>query len=455
MENYIIMSLLALVLFFIGLYLGRNLGKLKQNAVQEQLKQQVNSAQLQLSTTQQQLQKQESDFRNQLIELKDERNALRTEKDILHTQLTRVQTEYRNLQEKLNLQKTETQALQEKFEKEFENLANKILEQKSEKFTKLNQENISRILLPLQDKIKGFEIQVEKNKIAFIERHAELGQQLEQLSKHNQKISEEAINLTRALKGNTKMQGNWGEMILERVLEQSGLEKGREYFTQKSFTTENNKRLQPDVIIALPGDKRMIVDSKVSLIGYERYINASTEEAQKASAQQHLLSIKTHIEQLSRKNYQELYTMASPDFVLLFIPIESAFALATQLYPNLYNEAFTKNIIIVTPTTLLAVLKTIDSMWQNEKQKQNAIEIATQAGKLYDNFVNLISELDRLGKQLGTVQTTYDKTMRKLTGRGNLVTRVEQLKTLGAKAQKQIDSKYINSTDNTLNSENS
>src|SRR5699024_3923727 len=242
-----------------------------------------------------------------------------------------------------------------------------------------------------------------------------LGKQLEQLHKQNIKISEEATNLTRALKGDSKMQGDWGEMILERVLELSGLEKNREYFVQKSFTTSENKRLQPDVVISLPGDKKMIIDAKVSLVAYEKFINSEEEKNAETFLNQHLNSLKKHIEDLSKKNYNQLYQMESPDFVLLFIPIEAAFALASQKYPRLYNEAFDKHIILVTPTTLLAVLKTIDSMWQNEKQQLNAIEIATRAGKLHDSFVNLIVEFNKVGKQLNTVQGTYDSAMKKLT----------------------------------------
>jgi DNA recombination protein RmuC len=250
-------------------------------------------------------------------------------------------------------------------------------------------------------------------------------------------MSKETTNLTKALKGDTKMQGNWGELVLERVLERSGLQKDSEYFIQQSFTTEEGKRVLPDVVISLPGDKKMIVDSKVSLVAYERYINEVDESERATHLKNHLLSVRKRVSELGDKNYHQLYEMESPDFVLLFIPIESAFAIASMEYPALYSDAFEKNIIIVTPTTLLAVLKTIDSMWQNEKQKANAIEIATQAGRLYDSFVNLTEELIKVGNQLGTVQKSYESAMLKLTGKGNLIKRVENLKTLGAKASKQ------------------
>ena len=297
----------------------------------------------------------------------------------------------------------------------------------------------------MQEKIKVFEEKVDRNSENSLKRHAELGKQLQFLNEQNLKISEEATNLTKALKGDTKMQGNWGEMILESVLERSGLQKDAEYFVQQSFHTSEGKRVMPDVVIKLPGEKRMIIDAKVSLNAYERYINEG-EENKSAHLKSHLIAIKNRVDELSKKNYHQLYQMESPDFVLLFIPIEAAFALASNEYPQLYSDAFDKNIIIVTPTTLLAVLKTIDSMWQNEKQKQNAIIIATQAGALYDSFTNLTNELLKIGRQIGTVQGSYDNAMKKLTGKGNLIRSVEKLKKLGAKASKQIDQQLISHT---------
>ncbi|HKJ48870.1 MAG TPA: DNA recombination protein RmuC, partial [Christiangramia sp.] len=352
-----------------------------------------------------------------------------------------------NLQERNEQQKAEVEKLQEKFSKEFENLANKILEQKSEKFTSLNKQNIENILDPLNKKIREFEEKVSQSNTESVKRHAELGEKLKFLNEQNIKLSEEATNLTKALKGDTKMQGNWGEMVLERVLERSGLQKDSEYFVQQSFNTEEGKRVMPDVVIHLPGNKKMVVDSKVSLNAYERYINASDEQEKNTHLKNHLISVKNRVNELGNKNYHSLYQMESPDFVLLFIPIEAAFAVASNEYPALYGDAFEKNIIIVTPTTLLAVLKTIDTMWQNEKQKQNAIEIATQAGALYDSFTNLTEELQKIGRQIGTVQNSYEGAMKKLTGKGNLVRRVEKLKKLGAKASKQIDQRLLNRTE--------
>lgn len=333
--------------------------------------------------------------------------------------------------------------IQEKFQKEFENLANKILEEKSAKFTVQNKENLDNILKPLQEKIQSFEKRVEETNKENIDRTAQLRQQIIGLKELNEKITKEANNLTKALKGDTKMQGNWGELVLERVLERSGLQKDSEYTVQSSFVNEEGRRVMPDVIIHLPGNKKMIIDSKVSLVAYERYINETDENEKPTHLKSHILSIKTRIKELSEKNYHTLYQMDSPDFVLLFIPIESAFAIASMEQPTLYSDAFEKNIILVTPTTLLAVLKTIDSMWQNEKQKANAIEIATQAGALYDSFVNLTDELIKVGNQINTVQNSYETAMKKLTGKGNLITRVEKLKKLGVKANKQLNEKLL------------
>lgn len=372
-----------------------------------------------------------------------EKDTLRNEKEELHILLTQKKADFENLKQRNEEQKNELEKIQEKFQKEFENLANKILEEKSAKFTVQNKENLDNILKPLQEKIQSFEKRVEETNKENIDRTAQLRQQIIGLKELNEKITKEANNLTKALKGDTKMQGNWGELVLERVLERSGLQKDSEYTVQSSFVNEEGRRVMPDVIIHLPGNKKMIIDSKVSLVAYERYINETDENEKPTHLKSHIISIKTRIKELSEKNYHTLYQMDSPDFVLLFIPIESAFAIASMEQPTLYSDAFEKNIILVTPTTLLAVLKTIDSMWQNEKQKANAIEIATQAGALYDSFVNLTDELIKVGNQINTVQNSYETAMKKLTGKGNLITRVEKLKKLGVKANKQLNEKLL------------
>ncbi|MGA8853091.1 MAG: DNA recombination protein RmuC [Christiangramia sp.] len=455
MNEYLLITLIFLIALGLGIYLGKLISGLKSKSETGILEEKNNQLSLQIEDIKKQLdnaldknKEDTTELKNEarvdIQKLENEREEIRKEKEYLSLQLTRKISEFNNLQERNEEQKAEVEKHQEKFAKEFENLANKILDQKSEKFTSLNKQNIENILDPLQKKIKEFEEKVSKSDSESVKRHAELGEKLKFLNEQSLKISEDATNLTKALKGDTKMQGNWGEMVLERVLERSGLQKDSEYFVQQSFNTEEGKRVMPDVIIHLPGEKKMVVDSKVSLNAYERYINETDESDKKTHLKNHLISVRNRVNELSNKNYHSLYQMESPDFVLLFIPIESAFAIASNEYPGLYSDAFEKNIIIVTPTTLLAVLKTIDSMWQNEKQKQNAIQIATQAGALYDSFTNLTEELMKIGRQLGTVQNSYEGAMKKLTGKGNLVRRVEKLKKLGAKASKQLDQKLIN-----------
>ena len=381
----------------------------------------------------------------QLTQVTQERESIRSEKDALLIQLSKKETDFENLWERNKEQKQEVEQLQEKFTKEFENLANKILEEKTTKFTEQNKENLKNILTPLQDKIQLFEKKVEDTHKESIDYHAALRQQILGLREMNEQMSKETLNLTKALKGDSKMQGNWGELVLERVLEKSGLEKDREYFVQQSFVTEEGNRVFPDVIINLPDGKKMIVDSKVALTSYERYINEDNDETKAQYLKEHVASIHRHVQDLGNKNYQDLYQMESPDFVLLFIPIESAFAIALNEDTSLYNKAFEKNIVIVTPSTLLATLRTIDSMWTNQKQQENALEIARQAGALYDKFEGFVSDLVKIGKKMDEAKVEYQGAMNKLVeGKGNLVNSVEKLKKMGAKAKKALPENILN-----------
>ncbi len=368
---------------------------------------------------------------------------IRVEKDNLTIQLTKTKANFENLQQKNDEQKEEAQQLQEKFTKEFENLANKILDDKSTKFTKQNKENIENILNPLKEKIESFEKKVSESQLNSKGMHSALKQQLDNLKDLNTKISKEAENLTKALKGDSKTQGNWGELVLERILEKSGLEKGIAYEVQQSFQTENGSRVIPDVVVHLPDNKKMIIDAKVSLTAYERYIN-SEEDEKEIHLKEHINSIKRHIEQLSAKKYEDLYEIESPDFILMFVPIETAFAIAINTENNLYNKAFEKNIVIVTPATLLATLRIIDSMWTNQKKQENAFEIAKQAAALYEKFEGFVSDLINIGKRIDDSKTEYGKAMNKLVeGRGNLIKRVENLKKLGITAKKSLPEAII------------
>ena len=427
MNDSIILIFSVLVSLGLGTYIGISFSKLKSKSDQSTLEERQN-----------QLNQTISSLKENLNKTENEREEIRKEKDFFKTELVRRNSEFENLQEKLNEQKGEMEKLQEKFTKEFENLASKILEDNSAKFKQQNKESLETLLNPLQEKIKTFEKKVEDSQEKSTIMHTALKEQLLGLKDLNQQMSKEASNLTRALKGDSKMQGNWGELVLERVLEKSGLEKDREYFVQQSFTRQDGSRVMPDVVLHLPDNKKMIIDSKVSLTDYERYTNADDDD--KASfLKAHVNSIKKHVEQLSEKKYEDLYEIESPDFVLMFIPIEPAFAVALNEDNTLYNKAFERNIVIVTPSTLLATLRTVDSMWTNEKQQQNALEIARQAGALYDKFEGLLSDLTGIGRKLDSAKSDYSAAMNKLVeGRGNLISSVQKLKKMGAKAKKEL-----------------
>ena len=383
----------------------------------------------------------EADKMSLQTELKQERE--KTEK--LTSENSSLKSDYSNLQEKLSEQKAEIEELQQKFVKEFENLANKIFEEKSAKFTEQNKEKISEILNPLKEKISEFEKKVEESSKESIKGHSSLKAELEILRQMNQQITQEAKNLTEALKGQSKTQGNWGEFILESILEKSGLVKGREYFVQESLVTEAGKRFQPDVIVNLPENKSIIIDSKVSLNAYERYISSEDENEKLKALRDHIISIRSHLKSLSSKNYQTLYQLNSLDFVLMFMPIEPAFALAVQQDASLFNEAFEMNIVIVSPSTLLATLRTIASIWRQENQNKNALEIAKQAGALYDKFVSFYQDLIDVGKKLDAAKDSYEEAMKKIhDGRGNLIAGVEKMKQLGAKASKSLPPAALN-----------
>ena len=334
--------------------------------------------------------------------------------------------------------------LQQRFKLEFENIANKILEDKSNKFTEQNRNNLDQIINPLKENIKAFEEKVEKVYKSESDERNILKGVISQLMDQSKQIQEDANNLTRALKGDSKKQGNWGEVILERILERSGLVKDREYRIQTSLNTADGSRFQPDVIIDLPDDKHIIVDAKVSLIAYERLVSAENDIDREIQLKQHLISIKNHIQGLSAKNYQDLYGINSPDFVLLFVPIESSFGVAVQQDADLFNYAWDRKVVMVSPSTLLATLRTIASIWKQERQNRNVLEIARLSGSMYDKFVGFLSDMESIGKNLKQSQDAYDKAISKLsTGSGNLSNTSEKIKKLGAKATKQIDTKFL------------
>ena len=362
----------------------------------------------------------------------------------LSKQLSVAETDYKNLRERMDEQKKELQSIQKKFSQEFQILANNIFEEKTKKFTDQNRINLAEILNPLKDKIVEFEKKVDQTNRENIERNSALGEQMRSLKELNQRITKEAENLTKALKGDTKTQGNWGEFILESILENSGLEKNREYVIQDTYFNEEGRRFQPDVIIKLPEDKNIVIDSKVTLVAYERYVSNDNEREKATYLKNHLQAVRTRIKELSKKEYQARYGVKGLDFVLMFIPIEPAFSLAVQHDSTLFNEAYEKNIVIVSPTTLIATLRTISNIWKNEYQNRNAMEIARQGGDLYDKFVSFTEDLKSVGKHIDATQQSYLDAMKKLyRGKGDLVSRVQKIKKLGAKTSKSLDPKLI------------
>jgi DNA recombination protein RmuC len=360
----------------------------------------------------------------------------------LTNSLAAAEADYRNLEEKLEERKEEAQELQKKFTDQFKNLANEIFEEKSKKFTDQNKSNIFDLLKPLGEKIVEFEKRVEETHKDTISRNSALREQLENLQRLNVQMTKEAENLTRALKGDSKTQGAWGEFILESILEKSGLEKDREYSVQESFTTTEG-RLRPDVIIRLPENRHVVIDSKVSLTAYNNFVNSTTEEEKIIALKAHLLSIRQHMKGLHEKKYQNL-SENGLDFIIMFIPIEPAYILAIQSEKNLYEEALEKRIVFVSPTLLIPSLQLIKNVWKQEYQNRHVLDIASKAGDLYDKFVGFTEDLIGLGRHLDTSKKFYEESMKKLSlGSGNLVRRTEELKKLGAKANKSIDAKLV------------
>ncbi len=374
-----------------------------------------------------------------LAELAAKRDAL----DLVRTELERdksrlsaeLREQAKSADEKLQVLNDAKQELQV----QFENLANQIFDAKTKSFAEQSRANLDTILTPFKDKISEFEKRVnEAYTTEGKERHS-LIKEVQRLQELNQKLGEDAENLTKALKGDTKTQGTWGEIILERILEESGLRKGIEYETQGGFRDGDGRLLKPDVIVHLPEEKDIVIDSKVSLVAYEQYVRAETDEVRENAVKHHLMSINGHLKGLEAKKYEELPDLKSLDFVLMFIPIESAFMLAIEKDDQIFRKAFEKNIMIVSPSTLLVTLRTIQNIWRYEYQNKNALEIADRAGALYDKFVGFVDDLEKIGNQLDATRRAYDGAHNKLTsGKGNLVTRAQGLIELGVKSRKQL-----------------
>lgn len=356
----------------------------------------------------------------------------------------------RSLEEKLNTQKLEMEGLRKQFNLEFEHIASKILDEKSNKFTKLNQDNLTGILKPLGENIEMFRKKVEEVYITEAKERFSLGEEVKKLQVLNTRLSEEANNLTNALTGNSKVQGDWGQMILENILEKSGLVLNREYFVQEYLKdgdggylkNETGMRMQPDVIISYPDNRNVIIDSKVSLSAYTRYASCNGSEEQKTHIKEHLRSMRRHVDDLSKKSYQD-YT-ESLDFVMMFVPNEPAYLLALQHDPDIWHYAYDKKILLISPTNLITALKLIVDLWKREYQNQNAQQIAERGAALYDKLVNFVESFTTIGEQLNRAQTTYDTAFGQLSnGRGNLISQAEKLKDLGVKSKKSLPSSLV------------
>ncbi|MGH1470056.1 MAG: DNA recombination protein RmuC [Cellvibrionaceae bacterium] len=397
----------------------------------ESLTLQIHQLQVEQSSDRTQLRQLET-LQHSLTEKQTELNQVQNDNAILKTQMKAEQTRY---EEQLAI----VSQAKEQLTKEFENIANKIFEKKQQQFTQSSQSTLDVTLNPLKEQIKEFKKQVED---AYHKENAERNKlvgQITELQKQAQRIGEDAVNLATALKGSNKTQGNWGEVILERLLEESGLHKGREYETQVSLKDEDGNRRNPDVIIRLPENKDIVIDAKVSLLHYESFCNEEDDTRQKNALKNHIASIRTHIDGLSKKNYDNLESIRSLDFVFIFVPVEAAFMLAMQHDPSLFNYAFDKHIVLVSPTTLLATLRTVENIWRYEKQNKNAEKIASMAGSLHDQFALVTESLDDLGQHIVRTQTAFDSTQKRLkTGRGNLYKRIQDLEKLGAKTKRSL-----------------
>ncbi|MBU3667745.1 MAG: DNA recombination protein RmuC [Rhodocyclaceae bacterium] len=346
------------------------------------------------------------------------------------------------------------QSARDELTSQFKNLANEILEEKSKRFSEQNQQSLGQLLEPLKSRLQEFQGKVEQVYVQEGKDRSALAEQVRQLMELNRTVSQEANNLTRALKGSNKTQGNWGELILERVLETAGLRKGEEFDVQESHTTGDGKRLQPDVVLHLPEDRHLVIDAKATLVAYEDYANAEDDKHREAALKRHLDAVRAHIKGLSDKNYQDLYGLKSLDFVLMFIPIEPAFMLAVTHDRELFMDAWNKNVLLVSPSTLLFVVRTVASLWRQEAQNRNAQEIAKRGAELYDKLSGFVEDMESLGNRLKQAQDNYDTAFGKLyKGKGNAIRQAEMLKKLGVKPNKSLPNSLVDSANDAADME--
>ena len=448
------MDLMGILLLVIGIAVGFGLGWLfkknnsepteNNNYELEELNKKINELSLEKGELTGKIDTSRDVFRDQ----KETLNKLSEQKNELLSENAQLKEACQNITNKLADQKNEVEQLQKKFTLEFENIANKLLKQNTTDFAEANQRRLSEILNPLRENIKTFEQKVEEKYVKEVKERSALMTEVKTLSELNQQMRQDAQSLTKALKGDSKTQGNWGELILEKILENSGLIKGEEYKTEDYYTNQTGGGSRLDVIINLPDNKQIIIDSKVSITAYTNYIDTEDENEKSIQIKAHLASVKSHIDILSKKDYSQIPGLNTPDFVLMFMPSEPSFSFTLQNDNSIYNYAWDRKIVIVSPTTLLATLKTVSSVWKQERQTKNALEIARQSGALYDKFVGFLSDLEKIDKGLKTSQDAYNGAINKLkVGSGNLIGRAEKIRSLGAKTSKQIDTKYLEEND--------
>ena len=467
-------SVLIILLQWRSIYL-KNKALSNLTMTQSQIESELQSSQYQLQTAEShklELEKTLDSYRIQLDglqEIKGQSDQLQKQQTYLNEQLSKKEADLDKLRDRLTLSETQSAELAIALEKEqevasekiallesakkqlsdeFKVLANQIFDQKQAQFTQSSQSTIEAVLKPMQGALDAFKSRVELVHKEDLEGRASLTEQLKQLHSLNFQMTQEAQNLTHALKGDSKTQGNWGELILERLLERSGLTEGVEFEREKSFTDEKGKRLRPDVIINMPDDKHVIIDSKVSLLHYEQALNADDKASQAIATKAHLSSLQRHIAALAEKRYDHLEQLNAPDFVLMFIPVEGAYLMAIEADSGVFEDAFEKRVAVVTPTTLFTTLKTIEQLWRYERQSENTVKLIKRAAEVHDKFVGFVESFEKVGKQLQTAQQTYQQSHKQMiSGNGNLVRQAEMLKSLAGKTKKEIPGHLLKEAD--------
>ena len=434
-------TLYALIILAIGLVVGYLFGKMSAHKSDDFVSKQVLESEYVHKAL-------KNDTDNQLYLVKKELEIKNQNFVLINKDVAALEQMNINLEEKLNLQKAEVEALQKKFQIEFQNVANAILEEKSQRFTSQNIVNMEALLAPLREKINAFETNIDKKFTEDLKERVSLKTEIELLRTLNSQLSTDAHNLSTALRGDSKVQGDWGEMHLEMLLEKAGLQRGTHFDMQTDFVDADGQHKRPDCVILLPGKKCLLIDSKVSLTHFSKHITESDAAKKEQFLKQHVESVKAHIKNLESKNYAQLYQISTLDYVILFMPLENAFSLAQQAYPKIFSDALDRNILIVTPTTLLATMRTVSFIWSQEKQTKNVLEIAQQSGLLYDKFVGFISDLKDIGLKLQGAQESYHSALNKLNDSkkfgDTLIGRAERIKQLGAKASKSLPPDLLN-----------